>query len=605
MKTHFRHTAWQAILGIFAAAMITPGHAAELPPGGQEMFTTSDLTYYVGENSRGATVETVPVAGRNFPTAQRITLPESTANAWVAGGRAMLTAELAQDDVGVVTFEARALPLAGQPAGDAKAAGKIFFEERTEPYTKSVELTFQATAEWQVFYLPFRAPKTLPNGGGAIVFHLGGQPQALEIGPVRSLNYGQTMQQKDLPRTKITYVGREASAPWRAEAAARIERIRMAPLIVNVKNATGDPVEGAKVEVKQLRNAFGFGSAVVANWLVKEGPDGDNYRKIVDECFSRVVFENDLKMEPWEYSLKNDEGAFFRWDDTKKAAAWLKQRDLPVRGHYLSWAPWEPWSEPLRGQPEKIKARILTHIPKVLASVGDMVFEWDVINHLSGWDKNIDEVTGLEFYTEIMKTARAATTLPLWVNEDQVFRLGRQQEEYFTRIQRLIAAGMKPDGIGNQAHFDDSYLPSPEEMLAVSDRFAALVPALSITEFDVVTNGDEELEADYLRDILTVCYSHPAYTGFLTWGFWEGMHWKPQTAMWRQDWSEKPSAKVWRELVTKQWSTHTTGTTSQAGFFSPAAHLGTYEITVTTAGKTITTRTTLSKDSPPILVNVP
>ena len=44
------------------------------------------------------------------------------------------------------------------------------------------------------------------------------------------------------------------------------------------------------------------------------------------------------------------------------------------------------------------------------------------------------------------------------------------------------------------------------------------------------------------------CFSHEAYTGFVMWGFWEGAHWKPETALWRKDWTEKPAAKIWKVL---------------------------------------------------------
>ena len=170
--------------------------------------------------------------------------------------------------------------------------------------------------------------------------------------------------------------------------------------------------------------------------------------------------------------------------------------------------------------------------------VGDRVTEWDALNHPAGWEKGIciDTVLGSDFYTEVFKEARKLTKLPLWINEDQVFRPGRQQEEYYAGIQKLIADGVKLDGIGNQAHFHSSFLPSPREMLANSDRFAKLVPALQLTEFDVNTNGDEQLAADFTRDVLITTFSHPAYTGMVMWGFWEGAHWKPDTALWRKDW---------------------------------------------------------------------
>ena len=580
--------------------------AVELPPGGTEMLPSPDVKAYVAHAAEtGASAESVPVVGRTFPTGQRVILPKNPANPWDAGARSALQVGLASGDRGLVTFEARALPLTGENPEQATASGLLFLEEALPPtYAKAVQLTFKCTAAWQTFYLPWQAERALTEGKSALVFHLGQRAQALEIGPVRAILYGTSIPLADLPRTRVTYVGREPDAPWRAEAAARITQHRTAPLAVRVADAAGTPIAAAMVKIKQLRSAFGFGSAVTADWLTRPGADGDAYRKIVDECFSRVVFENDLKMEPWEYSLRNETGAPFRWENTQKASTWLKERSIPVRGHYLAWAPWEEWSEKLKTQPDKIRERILTHLPRLANEVGDRVFEWDAINHLAGWDKNIDTATGLDFYTEIMKASRAATKLPLWVNEDQVFRPGRQQEDYYTRIQKLIADGQKPDGIGNQGHFDDSFLPSPNEMLANSDRFASLVPALQITEFDIMTGGDESLAADYLRDLLTVCYSHPAYTGFLTWGFWEGAHWKPQTALWLKDWTEKPSAKIWRQLVNQQWATQAEAATNAIGEALFPAHLGLYEITATTPTKTLTLRTTLTKSSPPVTLKL-
>ncbi len=586
---------------------IWPACGAELPAGGREMLPSPEVKAYVSRVPEGSgTAETVPVAGKSFGRVQRVIIPKRPARAWDVGARSLLAGVMAAGDTGVITFEARALPMPGQAPGEAAAEGAVMLEEALPPvYPKAAQTGFRCGPEWETYYLPFRIDRPLMEGKGALVFHLGLQAQALEFGPVRVLNYGNTIALKDLPRTTATYPGRNADAPWRREALERIAKIRTGPLTVRVTDAAGQPVAGASVSVRQVRSSFGFGSAVTAQMLTAAGADGDHYRKIVSENFSRVVFENDMKMEPWEQSAKNEETAPYRRDKTLQASDWLKKQSIEVRGHYLSWAPWEKWSDDLRAEPEKIKKRILTHIPRVTQEIGDRVMEWDAINHLAGWDKNIDEVTGLDFYSEIWRACRAATKLPLWVNEDQVFRPGRQQEDYYTRIQKLIADGCKPDGIGNQAHFDSSFLPSPQHMLAVSDRFAALVPALQITEFDVITSGDEPLEADFLRDCLILCYSHPAYTGFLTWGFWEGAHWKPEAALWRKDWSEKPAAAVWRDLVATQWATRAEGPADAGGNYAVTAHFGIYEITATASGKTRTVRALLTKGAAPTVVALP
>ena len=557
------------------------------------MLATPVLKPYGG----AALLSTVAVEGRVFKAAERIQLDQPAAHAWDVGAQQKLQAGLAQGEVGIVVFEARARPFAGAAEESAAGEATVYIQDASPPnYEKAAMMKFHCTAAWQTFYLSFTADKAVPAATAAVSFQFGGERQILEIGPVSVLSYGRKLTQQDLPRTAVTYPGRELDAPWRKAAEARILAMRMGSLVARVVDAGGHPLEGARVSIRQLRNAFGFGSAVTAQWLMAKGDDGEHYRKVVGECFSRVVFENDLKMEMWEGSLQNDPNSQFQWKQTQQAADWLKEQQIPIRGHYLSWAPWEPWSEKLRAQPEQIKARVLAHLPRVAEAVGDRVIEWDAINHLAGWDKNIDEATGLEFYSEIMRTARAATKLPLWVNEDQVFRPGRQQEDYFKRIKRLMADGCRPDGIGNQAHFDVSFLPSPMDMLANSDRFAALVPALQITEFDVMAGGDEALEADYLRDCLLVCYSHPAYTGFLTWGFWAGAHWKPEAALWRKDWSEKPAAKVWRSLVCDAWATHASGVTSDQGEYGANVHLGLYEITVESGGKTQRYTTTVGRN---------
>jgi GH35 family endo-1,4-beta-xylanase len=321
--------------------------------------------------------------------------------------------------------------------------------------------------------------------------------------------------------------------------------------------------------------------------MSEPGAAGEKYRQIVDECFSRVVLENDLKPFGRELGKNEAPNSTFRHSYTANTLAWLNERGYTIRGHYLLWGPFEPWSEKLRGDSQKIRQRINDHMDEVLSATGTKVTEWDAINHPASWDpaNRVDRVVGPTLYAETMRRARGATKLPLWVNEDQVFRPGRQQEDYFREIEALIAAGLPPDGIGNMAHFDSSFLPSPEEMLRISDRFARLVPRLQITEFDVVTNGDEALQADFLRDALIVAFSHPAYTGFVMWGFWERAHWKPEAALWRGDWTEKAAAAIWKEWVCNRWRTKhkatITGTDTPIQF---SGFFGQYEVVVKKAG---------------------
>ena len=92
-------------------------------------------------------------------------------------------------------------------------------------------------------------------------------------------------------------------------------------------------------------------------------------------------------------------------------------------------------------------------------------------------------------------------------------------------------------------------------------------------------------QADYTRDFMTVMFSHPNVAGIQFWGFGEGAHWKPEAALYREDWSEKPNLLAYRELVFNQWWTSETGVTGKDGAFTSRGFLGRHLATVTLNGQ--------------------
>ncbi|MDP1589828.1 MAG: endo-1,4-beta-xylanase, partial [Prosthecobacter sp.] len=229
----------------------------------------------------------------------------------------------------------------------------------------------------------------------------------------------------------------------------------------------------------------------------------------------------------------------------------------------------------------EIRQRTLDSVKERMAFVKDRVIEWDVINHPIAWGgaDMLNKRPGLEkLDREVFTLARSLTKLPFFVNEDQVFRPGPQHDDTFAYIDSLNADGFTVAGLGNQAHFHESYLPSPEHLLAVTDRFAKIVPHQSITEYDIVTTEDEELAADYTRDVLIASFSHPAYTSFLLWGFWEGSHWKPEAASWGKDWSIRKRGEVLQEWIGRKWHTEVTLKTNEHGLVKWRGFPGWYEV---------------------------
>jgi hypothetical protein len=128
-------------------------------------------------------------------------------------------------------------------------------------------------------------------------------------------------------------------------------------------------------------------------------------------------------------------------------------------------------------------------------------------------------------------------------------------------------------------HFDLLSLTPPEELLHVMDRFARIIPNLQITELDVDVGRQEQLQADYMRDVMIAAFSHQACNGIVIWGFWEKKHWKPAAALYRSDWSIKPAGEVWNNLVFHDWWTDVEGRTDALGRHAVSGFLGNYEVT--------------------------
>jgi GH35 family endo-1,4-beta-xylanase len=206
------------------------------------------------------------------------------------------------------------------------------------------------------------------------------------------------------------------------------------------------------------------------------------------------------------------------------------------------------------------------------------------------------DILGNEVMVDWFKSAHAADPqAKLFINDYAILAGGGgttpHRDHYEKTIRLLIDKGAPLDGIGMQGHFATS-LTAPEDLLKILDRFAQFKKTIWVTEYDIVL-GDEALAGDYTRDFYTTLFSHPAVGGIVMWGFWDGSHWKNNAPLYRRDWSEKPAAGAYRDLVKKQWHTEQTLSSDAKGTVSLSGFLGAYEIVVTTKGQTKSAKATL------------
>lgn len=562
-----------ACLLLVVAAALPAAEPTALPAGGRLLIRPEPASFSFRQSGGRGTSTVVAVDGGPVAQALRITIREP-GKAWDAELKAPVPEAIADGETLLLRVWAHAIRSRNE-SGDATCT--INLQKAGPPWSKPLSHAITVSAAWREVLIPFTVHPAFSASGCEIAIHLGDREQELELGGLELWSYGTARRPSDLPRSRTTWAGMEADAPWRAEAEQRIEALRKGDLAVRVLDATGQPVAGAAVRARMLRHAFPFGTAAVGARIMGVKPEDEAYRARLGELFNAVVLENDLKWGPFEQPERRAQ--------TLAALRWLQERRFFVRGHVMVWPSWRNQPKDLKalaGDPAALRQRILAHIDEVCAATAGLTAQWDVVNEPYD-NHDVMDLCGREVMVDWFRRARER--LPagcrLFLNDYGIVAAagatGTPHQRHFAETADFLLAQQAPlEGLGVQSHFGSQPTP-PATALAILDQLATRKLPIMVTEFDIATH-DEDYQAAYTRDYLTLCFSHPAVAGFLMWGFWEGAHWLPQAAMLRQDWSEKPNATVWRDLVLKRWWTDITVTTGADGRASLRGFKGDYQV---------------------------
>jgi endo-1,4-beta-xylanase len=355
---------------------------------------------------------------------------------------------------------------------------------------------------------------------------------------------------------------------------ARIRKHRMGKITVQT-------APGAEVIVRQVRHEFLFGTAV-ANAVAEKAPgamrpaDRWQYLKILEENFNFAVHENALK---W-YDCEKREGAV---DYYVADRIWelCRERSIPMRGHCIFWEKEEmnlPWVRELEN--DRLRAAVARRAVGVTSHFKGRIGEFDLNNEMINGEF-FQRRFGYGIISEMAWMAKAGNPdAVLYVNDYGIlYDSGFNLDSYVVQIRNLLANGVPIGGIGVQAHSAALHQPglSAEHIQDALDRLSEFGLPIKITEglFDM---DDENVQAAEMKKILPIYFAHPSVEAILIWGFWEGDHWRPWSALWRKDWTITPQGRVFRDLVYGQWWTEKTGKADRSGKFSTEAFFGDYRI---------------------------
>jgi GH35 family endo-1,4-beta-xylanase len=371
---------------------------------------------------------------------------------------------------------------------------------------------------------------------------------------------------------------------------ASIERHRKDNFVV----ALPDVAPGTAVKYRLKRHQFEFGTAISATMIGlprwKDGKiqpparasDINEYSRVLSSYYNAAVAENEHK---W-YAMETSTGfqlasqALALWE-------WCAERDITMRGHAIYWGVprWQPeWMKQIPAA--QLEARMKRRLHHALHTFEGKISEWDLNNELL--EKDIfGEQLGFTSGTPYFRWAKAAAPdVRFYVNEWRGLQTG-SVDRYVAMIRQMQAEGAAIGGIGDQAHYHDP-VQSNEAVWAMLDKLGQFGLPVKITEFDLAYKDmSEAAQAADLRRFYRLCFAHPSVEGVYQWGFWEGAHWRTAAALWRQDWTPKPAAQAYMDLMTREWVTAGEAPVGADGQLRFRGFHGDYELDWGTAKQTV------------------
>lgn len=354
----------------------------------------------------------------------------------------------------------------------------------------------------------------------------------------------------------------------------RIAEIRMGDLVVHTK-------PGANVKIEQVQHEFLFGAAI-CNELAPSHPDAisetnrKKFLQVLDENFNYAVHENAIK---W-YENEKVQGEV---DYTVADEIWDMCSDLniPMRGHCVYWAKDEfmnDWLIPLNN-PDLRKA-IVERGTDLTTHFKGRINEFDLNNEMLHGDF-FRRKLGFGVINEMAWIVKAANPdAKLYLNDYGVLDMGFNSGPYIKQIKNLLDNGVPIDGIGCQGHLSmRTTMTTPSEKVQKNlDKLAEFGLPIKITEC-LFAYADEQVQVDELNRLFPIYFAHPNIEAIVMWGFWAGSHWQPHCAMWKEDWTPRPQAEAYRELLFNKWWTQVDEKADKKGAVKTRAFYGDYKIT--------------------------
>ena len=324
-----------------------------------------------------------------------------------------------------------------------------------------------------------------------------------------------------------------------------IEQNRKGTASLHFKDAEGREVNGAHIEIRQKTHDFHYGANLFMLDEFNSEEQNQAYRKYFAETFNMATlpfYWSDLEPEQGKPRFAKDSPKVYRRPAPDLCLEYCEANGIEPKAHCLNYAHFTPqWA---KGDIWKEKHLLDKRFRELAERYSGRIRDWEVTNEtfwgmrIPGYCTFYDQDDFIEWSFETAE--RYFHTNRLIINEahsriwDNEHYQGNRSP-YYMQIERAIRNGARIDCIGMQFHIfyraekeaeETAQFYDPERIFDVLDTYAKLGRSIQITELTIpayaYTEEDEEIQAEIIRHLYSMWFSHPAMEAILYWNLADG-----------------------------------------------------------------------------------
>lgn len=375
---------------------------------------------------------------------------------------------------------------------------------------------------------------------------------------------------------------------------------RKSTIRIWLQGADGIPCSHTRVTFRQIKHEFLFGCGAFQTLNMME-PKSKEEQLFLTERMERWLEIFNFGTLPFYWQKFEPVQGKTIAPNVRAAGKWLQERGIRLKGHPLCWHTHTvPW---LKGiNEDQIQKALDDRIKREMSEFKDLISMWDVINEVvimpvfekedNGITRLCRKVGRVELIRRVFEQAKACDQGACLLLNDF-----NTSVAYEVLIDACLNAGIPIDGIGIQSHQHQGYW-GEEKLMEVLDRFSRFGLPIHFTENTFVSGNlmppeitdlndykipkwlttpeGEERQAQNVEEFYRILFSHPQIEAITTWAFQDGAWLGAPAGLVREDNSIKPSYKVLKNLIRKEWWTEETYETSENGVIDFTGFKGDY-----------------------------